>query len=195
MNPVKDFFDTMAPKWDERATDDLEYVRSLLSRVDIPSGGSILDLACGTGVISGLLQRLYSAHVTGMDLSPKMIEIAKKKYAGNDGVTFVCGDFMELEGGAYDFIVLYNAYPHFLEPERLSLALSTHLTPNGGFVILHSLGRDQLRSHHEPLGPHLSRDLDAPEVESRFFQREFEVVKAEEGACFFLIYGRKRQVF
>jgi ubiquinone/menaquinone biosynthesis C-methylase UbiE len=41
----------------------------------------ILDLGCGTG-LCGAWFTDYSARLVGVDLSPKMIEVAKKKVRG-----------------------------------------------------------------------------------------------------------------
>ncbi|MFI9613997.1 class I SAM-dependent methyltransferase [Streptomyces sp. NPDC052023] len=52
--------------------------------------GDILDLGCGTGSLS-LLAAEQGHRVTGVDLSPAMVELARAKSAGRDAV-FVVGD-------------------------------------------------------------------------------------------------------
>lgn len=52
--------------------EDLRYLRFL-----IPEGGRVLDLGCGTG---RLLAGLKPARGVGVDLSPKMIELARKQH-------------------------------------------------------------------------------------------------------------------
>ncbi|GGM01862.1 SAM-dependent methyltransferase [Streptomyces fumigatiscleroticus] len=52
--------------------------------------GDILDLGCGTGSLS-LLAAERGHRVTGVDLSPAMVELARAKLAGHDAV-FLVGD-------------------------------------------------------------------------------------------------------
>jgi SAM-dependent methyltransferase len=58
--------------------------RHLLDAVLPPAPASVLDLGCGTGSVSVLLAEMRYA-VTGVDLSPRMIERAADK-AGRHGV-------------------------------------------------------------------------------------------------------------
>jgi len=188
-SPVEQFFNSLAPKWDEYANDNLGRVATLFGRLGIQQGDRVLDLACGTGVVTGLLHEFSNAPVHGLDIASNMIEIAKDKYEGQDYASFEVGDFLDYEGGRYDFIVIYNAYPHFVDRDAFALALEKHLNPSGKFAIVHSLGRAQLSRHHENLGPQISRDLLPANEEARFYQDRFDVLIADEGDDFYLIEG------
>ena len=124
---VRRFFDGLAPSWDQRADDDLSFVASLLKPLEIQEGESILDLGCGTGVITGLLHQMSKAPVLGLDVSPKMIAEAKKKYQGQEGISFEANDFLSWKGGRFDVIVIYNAYPHFVDVSGFVESLKKHL--------------------------------------------------------------------
>ncbi|MFJ6000009.1 class I SAM-dependent methyltransferase [Streptomyces sp. NPDC092370] len=52
--------------------------------------GDVLDLGCGTGSLS-LLASEQGHHVTGVDLSPAMLRLARRKLDGRDAV-FLLGD-------------------------------------------------------------------------------------------------------
>lgn len=52
--------------------------------------GDVLDLGCGTGSLS-LLASEQGHRVTGVDLSPAMVTLAREKLAGRDAV-FLVGD-------------------------------------------------------------------------------------------------------
>ena len=189
---IKTFFDHLAGSWDDKADDNLDFVRSLLSKAGIAQGMKCLDLACGTGVITGLLATMTGQPVLGMDLSDEMIVQAERKYAGREDIFFLQGDFYHFDGGRYDAIVLYNAYPHFLDPEALSKTFARHLNSNGRFVVLHSFGRDRLRRHHDGLGPRICRDIGSPEEEWGSYAGEFALVLAEEDGNLYLLCGKKK---
>ncbi|MDO0931901.1 class I SAM-dependent methyltransferase [Streptomyces sp. DG2A-72] len=55
-----------------------------------PRPGDVLDLGCGTGSLS-LLAAEQGHRVTGVDLSPAMVALARAKLAGRDAV-FLVGD-------------------------------------------------------------------------------------------------------
>ena len=76
------------------------------------SGSDALDLACGTGDIAFLLAR-GGAHVTGLDLTIRMIELARARAASEDGargVTFVAGDMGRLPFGDSRFDLVTTGY-------------------------------------------------------------------------------------
>ncbi len=193
MNPVRDFFDSLASSWDQKQTKKEEDIRPLFDRIGLRKGDFVLDLACGTGTVTRLIHSYTEEKVTGMDISPEMIAIAQKKYASCPWACFECADFLECEQvELYDFVVLYNAFPHFADPSLLSKKFAQVLKPGGRFAILHSLGRKELDAHHEAVPQNLSRHLNSPEEEAPAFGKEFSIEKAEEGEHFFLLTGKKR---
>ncbi len=191
MNEIKDFFDKLAPTWDERENCTTERKRALLERVGIGCGDKVLDVASGTGVVTGIIHSLSGEDVVGVDISPNMVAIAKQKYEDCPWARFEEGDVMEKDLGKYDFALIYNAYPHFPDPEALSKRLAGLLTEGGRFAIVHSLSRKTLDRHHECC-QHISRSLAAPKEEGRFFEKEFVIEQADEGEDFYLLTGRKK---
>lgn len=79
MSIWKEFFDGHAPEYMENPFTDntAREVDFILEELDLPPGGHILDVGCGTGRHAVLLaQRGYQ--VTGVDLSSSMLDEAKK---------------------------------------------------------------------------------------------------------------------
>ena len=191
-NEVSDFFDSLAERWDEMGYDPLPDVRSLLDRISFRPGSKILDLGCGTGVISGLLHDEYGGVVLGLDISPKMIEIARRKYNGKEGVAFEVGNFLDSSfRGRFDYIVCYNAFPHFVDVDRFVKQIRDCLVDRGEFVIFHTLGRERLKAHHSGIGPKISRDLEPVEDEANKFARLLTVLACDESEDHIFIHGRK----
>ena len=189
---VKEFFNARADHWDDYADDDLAFVHDLLVRAGLRKGQRALDLACGTGVITGLIHDITDENVLGMDISDKMIGRARVKYADADWASFVAEDFLHSDAGQFDFVVLYNAYPHFVQPALLAKALSNHLRDEGRFAIVHSIGRKRLQEHHAGINSLISRDIGSPKEEAHSFENCFAIDVAEEGPNFYLLCGRKK---
>ena len=83
-------------------TENVEYekiaskIRSLLSQNGI-DGGLLLDLGCGTGTLSFLLEN-NGFDVIGVDASEDMLMVAnEKKYEENSSAMFLCQKAEELD--------------------------------------------------------------------------------------------------
>ena len=152
---IEAFFDRTASSWDDEMIKDDLIIKTILDNAQVKEGDTVLDVACGTGVmISYYLDR--GAHPTGIDLSKKMIEIAKKKF---NNVEFIWGDVEELNDRKFDRVVVYNAFPHFIDPEALIKHLATLLNKNGTLTIAHGMSRERINHHHEGVASSISNGL------------------------------------
>ena len=128
---VIEFFDRHAPDWDAEMIRNDAVISTILDNANVRAGARVLDVACGTGVLVPDYLARGVASVTGIDISPEMIRIAAGKFPP-DKVSFICGDVEEAAlDGDYDCIVVYNAFPHFPQPQRLIDRLSGLLAPGG----------------------------------------------------------------
>ena len=98
--------------------------------------GDALDLGCGTGAFARLLAQRAS-RVLGLDLSPRMIEIAKERSQEYPNITYHVGDVMALDLPAehYDCIVSI-ATLHHLPFQATLLKLKSALKAAGTLLIL-----------------------------------------------------------
>lgn len=106
------------------------------------AGGPVLDLACGTGRIS-IPMAQADIDVTGIDLSPEMLEKARVK-AADRGVTdrlqLVQGDMRSFDlGQSFSLIMIpFRSFLHLLQIHEQMKALTCirkHLAPGGKFVM------------------------------------------------------------
>ncbi|MFI7100633.1 class I SAM-dependent methyltransferase [Streptomyces sp. NPDC050161] len=104
-----------------------ERFRVMLDMVEALAGPApaVLDLACGTGSITGrLLKRLPDARSTGVDLDPALLTLARGHFAGDERAEFVTADLTDpawrdaLPHRSYDAVVTATAL-HWLEAEPL----------------------------------------------------------------------------
>jgi tRNA (cmo5U34)-methyltransferase len=97
----------------------------------------ILELGVGTGTLTELLLSEFPhSHVTGIDLSPKMIARARRKLKGyQDRVELVDGPLEEFREGRFDAVVSALAIHHLSDPEkwRLFRRIYRSLPPGGYF--------------------------------------------------------------
>jgi SAM-dependent methyltransferase len=79
---------------------------SLLTEHLPPLPARVADLGCGTGTLSVLLAD-EGYVVDGIDFSPRMVDLARRKAGARDHVTFVVADAADpsLEPGTYDAVL------------------------------------------------------------------------------------------
>ena len=134
------FFNRCAPEWDAANIRDDGKIGFILDAAGIRPGCSVLDVACGTGVLFPDYLARGVSRVTGVDISPEMARIATAKLH-DPRVEVLCGDVETVElPGRYDCCVVYNAFPHFENPARLVARLTELLAPGGRLTVAHSMG-------------------------------------------------------
>ncbi len=135
--------------WDGRTYDRIslpqqEWAQKVLARLPLRGDESVLDAGCGTGrVTKMLLDRLPEGRVIGVDGSPSMVDTARDVLAGEDRVTLIVSDLLDVSpelltrswaGGEVD-AVFSNATFHWIrDHEALFRALGSVMRPGARFV-------------------------------------------------------------
>ena len=187
---VIEFFDRLASGWDAEMVRSDEIIRIILDNAGVTAGKNVLDVACGTGVLVPDYLKRGVASVTGIDISPKMVEIARGKFL-QESVTILCGD---VETAAFDrqfdCIVVYNAFPHFPDPERLIRTLAGLLTPGGALTVAHGMSREKIDAHHHGSASHVSNGLMPAEDLAAIFETVLNVTVIRSDERMYQIVGR-----
>ena len=143
------FFDKCAKSWDDEMVRSDRIIGEILDRGGVTEGKDVLDVACGTGVLFPDYLGRNVASVTGVDISSEMAKIAESKFADEKKVQVICSDVCDLHfDKKYDCIMIYNAFPHFPEPENLFTYLSTCLKDGGRITVAHGMSRERIDAHH-----------------------------------------------
>lgn len=143
---IKETFDSFAPEF-EKTLSDLEYqapdlIREALEnnlKTSIFTKYHILDLGCGTGLCGEKIKKFATMRgLLGVDLSEKMLEIAraKKIYA-----ELFCDDICHyMENSEYFFhvIVASDVLTYFGDLTKICVRVARSLTPDGLFVFTFS---------------------------------------------------------
>ena len=192
-NEVVAFFDRLAPLWDaDMVTNDL-IINAILDNAGVHAGSKVLDVACGTGVLVPYYLKRAVSSVTGIDISPAMIEIAKSKFPLPE-VSFLCEDAeIWKTGDKYNSIVVYNAFPHFSDPDRLLVNLSSMLVPNGILSVAHGMSREKINAHHSGSAMHVSNGLPTAEELAEMIGRYLEVRTIISDADMYQVCGIKNR--
>ena len=189
---VIEFFDRLAPGWDAEMVRSDEIIGRILDNAAVAEGKDVLDVACGTGVLIPDYLKRKVASVTGIDISPKMAEIAKAKFPQPE-VTILCGDVETADfGKQFDCIVVYNAFPHFPDPERLIKTLSGLLKPGGTLTVAHGMSREKIDAHHHGAAGHVSNGLMSAEELAAIFAGHLAVTAAISDDRMYQVAGKRQ---
>ncbi len=157
------FFDSVAPLWDADMIKPQRKVDRILDIAEVFENTSVLDIACGTGVLVPDYKSRNVKKYTGIDISKNMIEIAVTKFLYYDNFNFLCGDAEAFEfSEKFDTAVIYNAFPHFVDSDKLFANTAKYLVDGGRITIAHSMSREDLIKHHSGNAKHISNIL--PEI-------------------------------
>ncbi|MDQ6779920.1 MAG: class I SAM-dependent methyltransferase [Candidatus Eremiobacteraeota bacterium] len=91
---------------------------NILDYARLPAGARVLDLACGTGL--GMLPYLERGFaVCGVDVAPRMIEVARRELERRFATHFVLGraEQLPLDDGSFDLVSCAQAF-HWFDAQR-----------------------------------------------------------------------------
>ena len=142
---VNQMFATIAPRYDLVTTllsygQDKRWKRKLVAMADVQPHHQVLDLACGTGDITFLLTKQLDSRgkATGVDITPEMVEQARRKASREPRVHFETGDICQLSFPDASFHRITVGYGVRNVPEipRLLDEVLRLLKPGGLFLSL-----------------------------------------------------------
>ena len=183
------FFDRLAPQWDADMIRHDHIIDTILDNAHVTSGVSVLDVACGTGVL--LTDYLYRGvtDLTAIDISPEMAKIAAAKFPE---VCILCGDVETYPfTRTFDRIVIYNAFPHFPHPENLICTLCNLLNPGGILTVAHGMSRAAIDNHHKGTASKVSMGLMHEDDLEKIFLKHLKVTTKISNDHMYQLTGKK----
>ena len=173
---VIDFFDRYAARWDADQIPKDAIINRILDNAGIGAGLEVLDVACGTGVLFPFYLERKVRNVTGIDISHEMARLATEKHKGIENIKVICGDVEETRfDKQFDSVMIYNAFPHFPDPERLIATMASLLKEGGRLTVAHSASREQIDDHHKGPASKVSNGLMYADELKAIFEPFFDV--------------------
>lgn len=191
---VISFFDSLAPDWDkEIGKENGTVIDMILDNASVSRGDSVLDVGCGTGRLFPYYLKRSVSSITGIDISSGMIEAAKRNCL-SEKIALICDDASEhFFERCFDRIVVFDAFPHFTDPERMIQNLSGHLSEGGTLTIAHDSSREEINRRHNTMRKNVSHVLmDIDELES-IVSEYLTVTYKRSDDRIYQIVGRKQK--
>ena len=139
---VRSMFDRIARRYDRvntvlSAGTDAGWRRRAARATGITTGGSALDVACGSGKLTAELARVAGprGRVVGLDFSAQMLEVARRDHPG---LEFLEGDALNLpfENGSFDASTIAFGLRNLADPVRGLREMLRVVRPGGRTVVL-----------------------------------------------------------
>jgi ubiquinone/menaquinone biosynthesis C-methylase UbiE len=110
-------------------------IRKIIQKYKHSGGNTLLDVACGTGIHAGYLNKYFK--VEGIDLDAKMLSAARKKHPK---IRFTQGDMTSFTlGRQFDVVTcLFSSIGYVKTKSKLHKAVKTmaqHLLPGGVLLV------------------------------------------------------------
>ncbi|HEX6479534.1 MAG TPA: class I SAM-dependent methyltransferase [Ktedonobacteraceae bacterium] len=135
MATIQEDFDRLALLSNEGWNHNSHYHRFLLRQVPQHCRNA-MEIGCGTGAFARLLAR-KAEHVLALDLSLRMISLARERSEQFTNIDFQVADVQSLEFSPEQFDCIVSiATLHHLPMEDILTKLRTALAPNGTLIVL-----------------------------------------------------------
>ena len=135
MSEIEKHFEALAPEYDKIRARNWYYYGNLKKRYKklVPEGKRVLEVGCGTGEVLASLKPSFGV---GVDISGKMIEIARGKFRSRPELQFFkasAGDFKS--GENFDYIIMPDVIEHLEDVPATIRNVKNLMSPRTVFVI------------------------------------------------------------
>jgi ubiquinone/menaquinone biosynthesis C-methylase UbiE len=131
-------YDGLSEVWDSFPISAKKNVEVFIKKM--PSQrGKALDVGCGTGRVIGNLAK-YFKKAQGIDISPGMVQYAKKKYSEKENISLTTQDARQLNlpKNSFDYVVSHTTLHHLSKQDQIKTLekIKEVIKPGGKLVII-----------------------------------------------------------
>jgi ubiquinone/menaquinone biosynthesis C-methylase UbiE len=160
---LQNYFDQLAPVWDEEVTRErLECLSNIIRELDIKHGSHVLDVGSGTGILLPFLTQAmdHTGKILALDFSTKMLHQAKTKVF-SPIVDYIQADVtaIPLASSYIDLAICNSAFPHFSDKAKALREIARVLKDSGRLVICHTASREAINQLHQSIGGAVANNL------------------------------------
>ncbi|MCA9298206.1 MAG: bifunctional demethylmenaquinone methyltransferase/2-methoxy-6-polyprenyl-1,4-benzoquinol methylase UbiE, partial [Phycisphaerales bacterium] len=122
---------------------DQAWRRAAVKAAGVRDGDRVLDVACGTGDLAEAFTRTGASEVVGVDFTPEMLDLARRKKTRLDAprasrLDYEQGDAMDLrfEDASFDVVSIAFGIRNVSTPSKALAEFRRVLRPGGRLVVL-----------------------------------------------------------
>ncbi|WP_315120255.1 class I SAM-dependent methyltransferase [uncultured Clostridium sp.] len=145
-------FDEKAKQWNSNIPKrNYDVAFDFIEKFNIEKNDTVLDVACGTGILFSILKDKNLSKYIAIDISENMVNEFLNIYPEVDVRQADFETIVSFEN-PFDYIIIYNSIPHFNNLDMVFKNAYNNLKIGGKFIIAHSKTRDGLKEHHKNIG-------------------------------------------
>jgi tocopherol O-methyltransferase len=131
---------------ESKETAQIQLIEHLARLANIKTGSRILDIGCGFGGSSLYLTKKYNTSVTGINISPVQVQMAKEAAAKmNLGASFLLMDAEDMQfAQPFDLLWSVESISHYHDPRKFFASAVKFLKPGGCFALTDWFRKDNL---------------------------------------------------
>lgn len=158
---VRSWFDASAPHYD-RITQAMSlgsghwYRRHVLQRAGLGAGASVLDVACGTGILASAARRIVGASGRVVGLDPSTGMLVEARAGGQTRLVRATAEALPFATGSFDLLTMGYALRHVADLQGTFAEYRRVLRP-GGRVLIYEITPPASRLGRRLLGFYLGR--------------------------------------
>ena len=190
---IAEYYDSVAQYWDDDLPEE-KFARHVAAMLSVPRGGCyVLDVGCGSGAMLLELADCGASDIQGIDVSGKMVELARKRCAFDPRISVDQKDFLSHIVTGYDVMIAFNSYHHFPNPEEFLYRAHSLLLNGGRLTVAFPYDRDGTNTRSGILPSGVTRQIFSAEKEvSLYWDKFFKVDCICDNEWIYLISGLSR---
>jgi ribosomal protein L11 methyltransferase len=136
----------------------------------VPVGETVMDVGCGSGILSIAALKLGAGRALGVDTDPRAVEVSQENASGNgvgERMELAVGSVVDIKAGAFDIQVAPLIIANIIAPVlmRLLEAGIGDILAHKGVLILSGLIDEQVPDMLDALNSHGLRVIDQRQIE------------------------------
>ena len=135
MSEIEKHFEALAPEYDKIRARNWYYYENLKKRYKklVPERERVLEVGCGTGEVLASLKPSFGV---GIDISRKMIEIARVKFRSRPELQFFKASAKDFKSGEnFDYIIMPDVIEHLEDVPAALRNVKNLMSPRTVFII------------------------------------------------------------
>ena len=194
---LQEYFDQLAPTWDEELTPErLKCLSKIVKGLGIKPGYYVLDIGSGTGVLLPFLiaELGCEGRIVALDFSVEMLGQAQARNFPPI-VGFAQADVLAipLADNSLDLAICNSVFPHFNDKVKALKEIARVLRDKGRLAISHTMSRAMINQLHQSAGGVIAHDFlpDESHLRRLIKQAGLKVTHFEDSPEQYLVIAEK----
>jgi len=109
--------------------------RAMIQELEGKNFSTLLDIGCGTGIFLSMVLNKFNVNVSGIDISPGMIEKSRELLGDRADLKVGDSEHLPWKDGSFDIVTCIASFHHYPNPELILNEMRRVLRYGGSAII------------------------------------------------------------